>query len=49
MCSSSGFDASRDSERTFLMDLLPKFVKDLSTFPKTFYPVEQTIKVNWAS
>ena len=48
------FDASFDCERFFLMYFLPKIVKkEVSlTFvdsSKTFYPVAQTIKLNWAT
>ena len=54
MCTVVSFDASVDCERTFLMEFLPKVVRKevsltFSDLSKTFYPIAQRIKVNWAS
>ena len=48
------FDVSFDCKRFFLLYLLPKIVKKQISlsfvhFYKLFYPVAQTIKMNWAS
>ena len=55
MCTKVGSDASSDSELTFFMVFFcrklskHRFLQDFSILPKTFHPVVQTIKVNWAS
>ena len=54
MCTAESFDARSYCERTFLMDLLPRFVKKIAFHKlcrlfQTFYPILQTIKVIWAS
>ena len=50
MCTTVGFDASFDSERTFLMDFFRqkmskhRILKDLSTLPTTFCTLIDTKK-----
>ena len=54
MCTAVGFDSSFDCERffshVFIAENCQKIgLQHFSTLPKSFYPVAQTIKVNWAS
>ena len=54
MCTTVGFDASCGTHGTFLIDLCRAMSKiwspqDLSTLPKIFQPILQTVKGNWAS
>ena len=54
MCKALDLDASFDSRRNFLMDLMPKIVENsffqpLPALPKIFSQFAQTIKMNWVS